>query len=216
MRRRYLTDRQYVGLRYRGPGTDLEVGLPDRVVWNGGGETTSAGRRFCTNIPTEEVYTSPHHSKADGRIAATKPLSYFGSLITDFWFELAEGEVVDSGAASGHEVLDRILATDEGSKRLGETAMVPQSGAVAAEDLTWNNMLYDENDACHIALGESFPTCLEGGADLSTDERAAAGLNKSAIHVDFVVGSPQVNVYGVTADGIEEPIIAAGEWGSTP
>lgn len=215
-RRRYLSDRQYVALHYQGPGTDLDVGLPDGVVWEGGGETTSAGRRFCPNIPTEEVFTSPHRLMAEGRIAATKPLSFFGSLITDFWFELAEGEVVDSGAASGHEVLKRILATDEGSRRLGETAMVPQTGAVAAEGLVWNNMLYDENDACHIALGDSFPTCLEGGADLSADERTAAGLNKSAIHVDFVVGSTQVNVYGVTADGQEEPIVAAGEWAFKP
>ena len=215
-RRRHLTNRSYTALRYRGPGTDLEVGLIDNGIWQGGGAMTSSGRRFCPNIPTEEVYTSPHRSKANGRIAATKPLSYFGSMITDFWFELNEGEVVESGAGSGSEVLDRILATDDGSSRFGETAMVPQSGAVAAESLIWNNMLYDENDACHIALGESFPTCIEGGADKSPDERAAAGLNKSAIHVDFVVGSPQVNVYGVTADGTEEPIITGGEWGFTP
>ena len=215
-RREFLTDRRYVGLRYRGPGTDLEVGLPDAAVWQGGGEMTSAGRRFCPNIPTEEVYTSPHFSKAGGRIAATKPLSYFGSLITGFWFELSEGEVVDSGAEFGGEVLTRILATDEGSRRFGETAMVPQSGAVAAEDLTWNNMLYDENDACHIALGQSYPTCLEGGTALSTDQLRATGLNQSAVHVDFVVGSPKVNVYGVTQDGTEEPIITGGEWGFTP
>lgn len=215
-RRSYLTNRRYVELHYRGPGTDLAVGLPDSVVWLGGGATTSTGRRFCPNLPTEEVFTSPHLSKANGRVAATKPLSYFGSMITDFWFELSEGEVVDSGAESGSEVLTRILATDQGSKRFGETAMVPQSGAVAKEDMIWKNMLYDENDACHIALGRSFPTSIDGGADLSPDERTAAGLNQSAIHVDFVVGSPQVNVYGVTADGTEEPIIEKGEWGFTP
>jgi aminopeptidase len=185
-------------------------------VWQGGGARTPTGRRFCPNIPTEEVFTSPDLSKANGRIAATKPLSYFGSIINDFWFELSEGEVVDSGAESGNEVLDRVLATDEGSRRFGETAMVPQSGAVAAEDLIWKNMLYDENDACHIALGRSFPTTIDGGTDLSTGERTAAGLNQSAIHVDFVVGSSQVNVNGVTAEGTEEPIIANGEWGFTP
>ncbi len=213
---RHLTDRHYVSLRYRGPGTDLEVGLTDGVVWQGGGTTTSGGRRFCPNVPTEEVFTSPHLSKANGRIAATKPLSYFGSMITDFWFELAEGAVVASGAGSGEEVLSRILATDEGSIRFGETAMVPQSGAVAKEDLVWNNVLYDENDACHIALGQSYPTCMEGGTDLSAAQRKEAGLNQSAVHVDFVVGSPRVSVDGVTADGTEEPIIANGEWGFTP
>ncbi len=215
-RREYLTDRRYVGLRYRGPGTDLEVGLTDGVVWEGGGETTPSGRRFCPNVPTEEVFTSPHRYKASGRVAATKPLSYFGSLISGFWFELSEGQVVDSGAETGKEVLDRILATDEGSVRFGETAMVPESGAVAAEDLVWNNMLYDENDACHIALGQSYPTCLERGTDLSREERLAAGLNQSAVHVDFVVGSPEVNVCGVTPDGAEEPIIDSGEWAFTP
>lgn len=214
-RREYLTDRQYVALRYQGPGTDLEVGLTEGVVWQGGGARTPNGRRFCPNIPTEEVFTSPHLSKASGRVAATKPLSYFGSLITDFWFELAAGEVVDSGAASGHDVLNRILETDEGSRRFGEVAMVPQSGAVAAEGLIWKNNLYAENDACHIALGNSYPTCLEGGTDLSADERIAAGLNQSAVHVDCVVGSPQVSVHGVTGDGTEEPIIANGEWGFT-
>jgi aminopeptidase len=214
-RRRHLTDRHYTALRYRGPGTDLEVGLTDGVVWQGGAPTTSSGRRFCPNIPTEEVFTSPHRSKANGRVAATKPLSYFGSLITDFWLEMADGEVVDSGAGSGGEVLDRILATDEGSMRFGETAMVPQSGAVAAEGLVWNNMLYDENDACHIALGQSYPMCLEGGTELSKDEQIEAGLNQSAVHVDFVVGSPEVSVYGVTADGSEEPIIIDGERGFT-
>ena len=212
-RRRHLTDRHYTALRYRGPGTDLEVGLTDRVVWQGGPVTTSVGRVFCPNIPTEEVFTSPHRTEANGRVAATKPLSYFGSLITDFWFALADGAVVESGAGTGGDVLDRILATDAGSARFGETAMVPQSGAVAAEGLVWNNMLYDENDACHIALGASYPTCYEGGADLSTEEQLEVGLNQSAVHVDFVVGSPQVSVFGVPPDGSEEPIILDGEWG---
>jgi len=215
-RRRHLTDRHYVSLRYQGPGTDLEVGLPDRLVWQGGGTRTPSGRRFCPNIPTEEVFTSPHLSRASGRVAATKPLSYFGSLITDFWFELVEGEVVGSGAASGLEVLTRVLATDEGSRRFGEVAMVPQSGAVATEELIWKNALYDENDACHIALGRSFPNAIEGGLDLTEDQRIGAGLNQSAVHVDFVVGSPEVSVYGVTADGTDEPIISNGEWGFSP
>ncbi len=215
-RRRYLTGRHYVALRYRGPGTDLDVGLTENPVWEGGAETTSSGKRFCPNIPTEEVYTSPHLSKSNGRVVATKPLSYFGSMITDFWLELVDGEVVDSGAGSGGEVLERVLTTDDGARRFGETAMVPQSGAVAVEELVWNNVLYDENDGCHIALGQSYPTCLEGGGQLSVDERTEAGLNQSTIHADFVVGSPEVSVFGVTADGAEEPIIANGSWGFTP
>lgn len=212
----HLTDRRYTALRYRGPGTDLEIGLTDRPVWEGGSVTTPRGRPFCPNIPTEEVFTSPHRSKAQGRVTATKPLSYFGALIEDFWFELADGAVVDSAAGGSGDVLERILTTDDGSARFGEVAMVPQSGAVAAEDLVWKNTLYDENDACHIALGASYPMCYDGGTALSTDDRLAAGLNQSVVHADFVVGSPQVSVHGVTADGSEEPIILDGEWGFTP
>jgi aminopeptidase len=214
-RKRHLTDRRYVALRYRGPGTDLEVGLTDRPVWDGGSVTTPEGRPFCPNIPTEEVFTSPHRDRASGRIAATKPLSYFGALIEDFWFEMADGRVVDSGAGGGADVLARILATDGGSARFGEAAMVPQSGAVAAEGLVWKNTLYDENDACHIALGSSYPTCFEGGAALSPDERLAVGLNQSVVHADVVVGSSEVSVHGVLPDGSKEPIILAGEWGFT-
>lgn len=215
-RRDHLTSRQYGALRYRGPGTELEVGLPDRARWDGGAATTPQGRRFAPNIPTEEVFTSPHRDKAIGRVKATKPLSYFGTLITDFWLELKKGVVVDWGAGGGGDALRQILATDEGSARFGETAMVPQSGAVAAEGLIWNNTLYDENDACHIALGASYPTCLEGGPRLSVEERLEAGLNQSSVHVDFVVGSPAVSVHGVSPDGSEEPIIVDGEWGFSP
>jgi aminopeptidase len=214
-RARHLTSRQYAALRYRGPGTDLEVGLTGRPVWEGGATATPAGRPFCPNIPTEEVFTSPHRSKATGRVTATKPLSYFGALIEDFWFEMEDGAVVDSGAGREGAVLDRILGTDDGSARFGEVAMVPQSGAVAAEGLVWRNTLYDENDACHIALGASYPMCFEGGTGMSGKDRLAVGLNQSVVHADFVVGSPDVSVHGVTADGSEEPIILDGEWGFT-
>ncbi|MGI9584929.1 MAG: aminopeptidase, partial [Acidimicrobiia bacterium] len=154
-RRTYLTDRRFHQLRYEGPGTDLVVGMTDGVNWQGGSAKTPAGRPFAPNIPTEEVFTSPHRSKAHGRIQATKPLSVFGDIIDGFALQVAEGRVVESTAEQGQDVLERVLATDDGSFRFGETAMVPQSGAVAAEGLVWNNMLYDENDACHIALGQS-------------------------------------------------------------
>jgi aminopeptidase len=211
-RREYLTSRRYSGLRYEGPGTDLTMGLPDQVKWEGGGGRTPGGKRFVPNLPTEEVFTSPHRLEAEGRIAAVKPLSYFGDLIDGFWFEVANGEVVASGADRGENVLNRILGTDEGSARFGEAAMVPQSGAVAAEHLVWNNALFDENDACHIALGQSYAMCVEGATAMDVDERVEAGLNQSSVHVDFVVGSPELSVYGVAADGEEEPIISGGEW----
>ncbi len=208
----YLTDRAYTALRYSGPGTDLTLGLPDRPVWAGG----SAGTSFVPNMPTEEVFCGPHRMHGDGVVTATKPLSLFGHLVEGFSFEVAGGAIVSARAERGQDVLDQLLATDEGSVRFGECAMVPMSSAVAAEGLVWNNTLFDENDGCHIAIGRSYPINLAGGPDMTPDQLVGAGMNHSTTHVDFVVGSPELDVFGVTADGIEEPIIAAGEWGFTP
>lgn len=212
-RRDHLTEQRYDRLRYEGPGTDLVMGLTDKVRWEGGGVKTPSGRPFAPNLPTEEVFTSPHRLATNGRIRASKPLSYFGEMIEDFALELEDGLVVSAVARSGQEVLDRVLSTDEGSAYFGEAAMVPQSGAVAAERLVWNNALYDENDACHIAFGQSYAVCYEGGPKMTEEERRSAGLNQSNLHVDFVVGSQELSVYGVRGDGSEEPIIVNGEWG---
>lgn len=200
-------------LQYRGPGTDLRMELPEGVLWEGGGVATPEGRHFLPNIPTEEVFTSPHRMKAEGQVTASKPLSLFGNLVDGFSFEVRDGEIVSAHAERGQDVLDQLLATDEGSMRFGEAAMVPMSSAVAAEALIWNNTLYDENDGCHIAIGRAYPVCLEGGTQMSPEEQVAAGLNHSTTHVDFVVGSPQLDVVGITADGAEHPIISGGEWG---
>lgn len=208
----HLTSRGYAALRYEAPGTDLRFGLPERAVWMGG----NAGSSFVPNIPTEEVFTAPHRLVGEGVVTATKPLSLFGNLIEGFSFEVSEGRIVKGTAERGQDVLDQLLATDDGSVRFGETAMVPMSSAVAAEGLVWNNTLYDENDGCHIAIGRAYPISVEGGAEMSTDQLLDAGLNHSTTHVDFVVGSDQLDVYGVLPDGSEEPIITGGEWGFTP
>lgn len=207
----YLTERGYIGLRYEAPGTDLQLGLPDGARWMGG----SAGGTFVPNLPTEEVFAAPHRLHGEGVVTATKPLSLYGNLIDGFSFEVSAGRIVKATAERGQEVLDRLLATDDGSVRFGETAMVPVSSAVAAENLIWNNTLYDENDGCHIAIGRSYPISLEDGTSMSSDQLEAAGLNQSSNHVDFVVGSSELNVYGRLPDGSEEPIISAGEWGFT-
>lgn len=211
-RSRYLTSRSYTSLRYEAPGTDLLLGVPEGTIWIGG----SGGGSFVPNIPTEEVFCGPHRLKGDGVVAATKPLSLFGNLIEDFSFEVADGRIVEATAAKGQEVLDQLLATDEGSMRFGECAMVPMSSAVAAEGLVWNNTLYDENDGCHIAVGRAYPINIQGGPEMTLEELTEAGLNMSTTHVDFVVGSAELNVFGVTADGSEEPIISYGEWGFAP
>ena len=211
-RSRYLTSRDYTSLRYEGPGTDLTLGLPERTIWIGG----NAGSSFVPNIPTEEVFCGPHRMKGDGVVTSTKPLSLFGNLVEDFSLRVADGRIVEATAAKGQAVLDQLLATDEGSVRFGECAMVPMSSAVAAERLVWNNTLYDENDGCHIAVGRAYPINIEGGPEMTVGELTEAGMNMSSTHVDFVVGSAQLNVYGVGADGGEEPIITNGEWGFTP
>jgi aminopeptidase len=211
-RSRYLTSRSFTSLRYEGPGTELTLGLPEDTIWVGG----SAGGSFVPNIPTEEVFCGPHRLKGDGVVTATKPLSLFGNLVEDFSFRVADGRIVEATAARGQAVLDQLLATDEGSVRFGECAMVPMSSAVAAEGLVWNNTLYDENDGCHIAVGRAYPINIQGGPEMTVDELTGAGLNMSTTHVDFVVGSAELNVFGVTAGGSEEPIISNGEWGFTP
>ena len=208
----HLTTREYVSLRYEGPGTDLTLGLPERTVWLGG----SAGSSFVPNIPTEEVFCGPHRLKGEGVVKATKPLSLFGNLVEGFSFRVEEGRIVEATASKGQEVLDQLLATDDGSVRFGECAMVPMSSAVAAERLVWNNTLYDENDGCHIAVGRAYPINIEGGPEMTIEELTEAGLNTSTTHVDFVVGSSELNVFGVRRDGSEEPIISNGEWGFTP
>ena len=211
-RKRALNAMSLTALRYRGPGTDLRMGLPEGARWEGGGVATPDGRRFLPNIPTEEVFTSPHRMVSEGQVTASKPLSLFGNLVDGFSFEVHKGEIVAVHADQGQEVLEQLLATDDGSARFGEAAMVPMSSAVAAEELVWNNTLYDENDGCHIAIGRAYPICVEGGTQMSKDDQIAAGLNHSTTHVDFVVGSPELDVFGIDADGREHPIITGGEW----
>jgi aminopeptidase len=205
----YLNDKRYDRLLYRGPGTDLTLGLPRGHVWKGG----SAGeRRSIPNIPTEEVFTAPDRMRVDGVVRATKPLSYSGSLIDDFELHFEAGVVTASRAGVGQDVLDRLLTFDQGSVRLGEAALVPQSSLVSQQNLVWRNTLFDENDGCHIALGMAYAVCLDGGPEMNADERTAAGLNQSDTHVDCVIGSPELDIYGITEDGSEEPLLLGGEW----
>jgi aminopeptidase len=205
----HLNGRRFDSLRYEGPGTDLSIGLLPGHLWIAG----AGGKRGSVpNLPTEEVFTSPDRMRADGVVRATKPLSHFGTMIDDFTLRFENGAVISATAGTGQAALDRILGMDDGAVRLGEAALVPQSSLVAAQQLVWRNTLYDENDASHLALGRAYPICLEGGTAMSPDEQIAAGLNHSDVHVDFVVGSADLDVYGVTADGAEEPLLRRGEW----
>ncbi|MCK4450855.1 MAG: aminopeptidase [Anaerolineae bacterium] len=208
----YLNHKRYAALKLTAPGTDLTVGLPKGHVWQSGRMTSQNGIDFTANIPTEEIFTLPHKDKTEGVVTATKPLSYGGVLIEDFSLTFADGRVVKASAAKGEEVLRKLIETDEGASRLGEVALVPHSSPISQSGLLFYNTLIDENAANHIALGEALRFFMEGGEAKSDDEFAAAGGNYSLIHVDFMIGSGEMDVDGLTEDGTAEPVMRGGEW----
>lgn len=211
-RKAYLNAKQYTALTYRGPGTDLELGLPDGHIWFGAEAQTPSGITFIPNLPTEEVFTLPHKDKVEGMVSSTKPLSYAGVIIKNFSLTFEAGRVVSAMAESGQATLDKLLATDAGAARLGEVALVPHSSPISQSGVLFYNSLFDENASSHLALGRGYRFCLQNGTDLSDDEFAAAGGNTSLTHVDFMIGSGQVDIDGVMRDGVTEPVMRAGEW----
>ena len=211
-RRTHLNERRYAALHYTAPGTDLMLGLADGHVWKGGASQNQAGVTFVPNLPTEEVFTAPHRARVEGTVRSSKPLSYGGQLIDDFSLTFSEGRVVGVEAAQGKDALKRLLATDEGATRLGEVALVPHSSPISQSGLLFYNTLFDENAASHLALGRAYRFCTEGGTAMSDDEAQAVGLNDSLTHVDFMIGSGEMEISGVREDGREEPVMRAGEW----
>ncbi|MCJ8141567.1 aminopeptidase [Ancylobacter sp. A5.8] len=207
-----LNAKRYAALRFRGPGTDLTVGLADDHEWAGGASVAKNGIICNANIPTEEVFTTPHRLRVDGYVASTKPLSYQGTLIQDIAVRFEGGAIVEASARTGLDVLNKVLDTDEGSRRLGEVALVPHSSPISKSGLLFYNTLYDENAASHIALGQSYSKCFVNGASLTPDELAARGANSSLIHIDWMIGSGQIDVDGLDAEGRAEPVMRAGEW----
>ncbi len=207
-----LNAKRYAALRYAGPGTNLEIGLADGHLWLGGGTTALNGIECLPNIPTEEVFTTPHKERVHGTVRSTKPLSYQGTLIEEIAVRFEGGRVVEARAKTGQEVLERMLVTDEGAGRLGEVALVPHSSPISASGLLFSNTLFDENAASHIAMGQAYSTCVEDGDRLSPAELAARGANESLIHVDWMIGSGALDIDGVTASGEREPVMRAGEW----
>ncbi len=207
-----LNGKRFAALRYTGPGTDFELGLADGHLWMGGGATALNGIDCLPNIPTEEVFTTPHRTRARGTVRSTKPLSYQGTLIEEIAVRFEDGKVVEARARTGQEVLQRMLDTDEGARRLGEVALVPHSSPISASGLLFSNTLFDENAACHIAMGQAYSTCLESGDSLSPEQLAERGANSSLIHVDWMIGSGELDIDGVTQNGREEPLMRGGEW----
>lgn len=206
----YMNGKRYSELRYRAPGTDLALGLADGHYWVGGGAQSEAGQSFVPNLPTEEIFTLPHRERAEGVLRSSRPLNYGGTLIEDFTLRFAGGRVVEASATRGEAVLRQLVDTDEGAARLGEVALVSDSSPVARTGLLFANTLFDENAASHLALGNGYAACVENGSD--KDRFAQAGGNTSNVHVDFMIGSAEMEVDGITADGTVEPVMRRGEW----
>jgi aminopeptidase len=207
-----LNGKRYAALQYRGPGTDLRIGLSDGHIWMGGSEAAKNGIVCNPNIPTEEVFTTPHRLHVEGTVRSTKPLSYAGTLIRDIAVRFEAGRIVEAHASTGLEVLEKVLDTDDGARRLGEVALVPYSSPISASGLLFYNTLYDENAASHVAIGQAYRTCLEGGTIASDEELARRGANSSLIHIDWMIGSNEIDIDGVLPGGGTEPVMRRGEW----
>jgi aminopeptidase len=207
-----LNEKRYSYLQYKGPGTNLRLGLADDHLWMGGGTKAGNGIYGIPNMPTEEIFTTPHKDRAEGVVRATKPLSHQGSMIEEIQVRFEAGRIVEARASRGQQVLEKLLDTDEGSRRLGEVALVPHSSAISASGLTFLNTLFDENAASHIALGQAYSTCVRDGETMTAEQLAAKGANDSLIHVDWMIGSGELDIDGVTATGAVEPLMRKGEW----
>lgn len=207
-----LNSKNYTALHFKSAATDLTVGLPEGHYWESAQNPNRNGELFCANIPTEEVFTLPHRERVDGTVRSTKPLTYMGQLMDGFEITFKDGKVVDFKAEQGEEALRKLVSTDEGAARLGEVALVPTSSPINRSGIFFYNTLYDENAVCHIALGSAYRHNMHGGVDLTTEEFKARGGNESIIHVDFMIGSDDMDVDGILPDGTREAVMRQGEF----
>jgi aminopeptidase len=208
----WLNSKSFQALHFIGPGTDLTVGLADDHRWKGGASEAKNGITCNPNIPTEEVFTTPHAQRVDGHVSSTKPLAHNGTLIEGIQVTFKDGRIVDAKATRGGEVLNKVIDTDEGARRLGEVALVPHSSPISASGLLFFNTLFDENAACHIALGQCYADCFVDGKSLTPEQIAEKGGNRSLIHIDWMIGSAQIDIDGIGKDGSRQPVMRQGEW----
>ncbi|MCL2806748.1 MAG: aminopeptidase [Coriobacteriia bacterium] len=212
-RKAWLNSQHFDRLHFHSElGTNLVVGLNEKGLWQGGGDITTSGTEFFPNMPTEEIFTTPNRLRAEGIVYSSMPLIHYGSPIKDFSLSFKNGKVVDCSAKVGQDVLEAILSIDKGATRLGECALVPWDSPIQQSGILFFNTLFDENASCHLALGKGFSDCFEGGQKLSEDELEAVGVNKSATHVDFMIGTANMSITGIKPDGHELPIFSKGNW----
>ena len=212
MRTDWLNERNFAALRFYGGGTDLTVGLANDHEWMGGASVARNGITCNPNIPSEEVFTTPHAQKVEGTVRSTKPLSHQGTLIEDISVTFKEGRIIEASASRGQDVFLKLLDTDDGARRLGEVALVPHSSPISQSGLLFYNTLFDENAACHIALGQCYSKCFKNGAALSAEDVTERGGNSSMIHVDWMIGSDEIDIDGIAQDGTVTAVFRNGEW----
>lgn len=211
---KFLNDYRFAKLEYKSAnGTNFTVGLNPEGLFLGGGEYTLGSNIYYNpNIPSEEVFTSPVSGVADGKVVATKPLSYQGKLIENFWVRFENGKVVEVYAEKNQDVLEKMVAMDEGASRLGEVALIAHDSPINNTGILFYNTLFDENASCHLALGNGFTNCLEGFENYTVEECEKKGINNSMIHVDFMIGSADMSIVGITADGKRVQVFKDGNW----
>lgn len=211
-RAKWLSDYNFEKLVYTAPGTNLEIGLIDGSQWAGGGHVNKDGFDIQVNMPTEEVFNSPNYREVNGTVSNTLPLSVNGQIVDNFSLTFKDGVVVEYKAEKGYETLKNLLETDEGAKRLGEVALVPVDSPISNSGILFYNTLFDENASCHIAIGKAYPGPVPGASEMNEEQVDAVGLNQSLIHVDFMIGSKDLNIDGVTRDGQVIPVFRNGNW----
>lgn len=207
-----MNQAQFKALHYTAPGTDLIIGLPKDHVWDSARSINEKGFEFMANMPTEEIFTAPDARVAEGVVTSTKPLAYGGQVIKGIKLTFKDGAIIEADAEQGAEVLKTLIAMDEGSKHLGEVALVPDQSPISQSGITFFNTLFDENASNHLAIGSAYAFNLKGGVEMSEEELAERGLNRSKNHVDFMIGSEQMSVDGIRHDGTKVPIFRNGNW----
>jgi len=211
-RARALNESALDAIRFRGPGTDLTIGINRASRWHSARTETAFGRKHIPNVPTEEVFTTPDYRRAEGTVRSTMPLALPGNIIRDLELRFENGRIVEVNASTGKEYVEQQVASDDGAARLGEVALVDASSRVGQVGHIFFNTLFDENATCHIAFGSGIAYCVEGAQELPPDEQQAAGINQSSVHTDFMIGGPEVEVTGLTVDGDEVPVIVDDQW----
>lgn len=210
---KFLNDNQFVSFHYKNSlGTDITLGMPENHIWCGGGDVTQSGVFYFPNMPTEEVFSSPHKDKINGTVKSALPLIYQGNVIDKFSITYKDGKVIKYSAEKGYDTLKALIETDEGSLSLGELALIPNKSPISNMNILFYNTLFDENASCHFAIGMGFPNCLKDGVNMNKEKLKKHGVNDSATHVDFMIGTKDLSIVATDKNGKEVAIFKDGNW----